>query len=104
MPPITSSRAGTRATQTSPLLKKPAKPVGSLFGLRRSSSNSEISNGCASFIGCRRDDATSRACGHARKSTVVAEQPFAVCEQIPDDQNVQPKHDEQPDFGMMNNL
>ena len=27
MPPMTSSRAGTRATQTSPLLKKPAFPL-----------------------------------------------------------------------------
>ena len=31
----------------------------------------------------------------------MAEQPFPVCKQIPDDQDVQCQHDEQADFWMM---
>src|ERR1039458_1683995 len=78
MPPITSSRAGTRATQTSPLLKNPAKPVGSLFGLRRRFSNSETSNGRAVFIDSM--------------GMMVPEQPVPVLEKIPDDQDVYGQH------------
>src|SRR5687768_1350897 len=50
MPPMTSSRAGTRVTQISPAAKKLARPEASLLGLRRSCSNSETSNGSSSFI------------------------------------------------------
>src|SRR4051812_20955943 len=49
MPPITSSRAGTRVTQTSPELKNPARPVRSLLGLRSSCSNSRASKGNDAF-------------------------------------------------------
>src|SRR5665647_129593 len=84
MPPITSSRAGTRATHTSPLLKKPAKPVGSLFGLRRSCSNSETSNGSAVFI----------------NSMVMPEQSVPIFKKIPDDQDVQPQQHGKTYFGM----
>src|ERR1041385_5069143 len=69
MPPITSSRAGTRVTQISPAVKKLAKPVGSLLGFCRSCSNSEISNGSSDFIVspiARRDDVGKNySAGHA---------------------------------------
>ena len=50
MPPMTSSRAGTRVTQISPAVKKLARPEASLLGFCRSCSNSEISNGKSSFM------------------------------------------------------
>src|SRR5665647_1843973 len=84
MPPITSSRAGTRATHTSPLLKKPAKPVGSLFGLRSRFSNSETSNGSAVFI----------------NSMVMPKQPAPIFKKIPDDQDVQRQQHGKTCFGM----
>src|ERR1035437_485929 len=86
MPPITSSRAGTRATHTSPLLKKPAKPVGSLFGLRSRFSNSETSNGSAVFINSM--------------VMVVPDDPGAVLEKIPDKRHVHRQHDGDAGFGM----
>jgi hypothetical protein len=36
---MTSKRAGTLVTTTSPLLKKPANPVGSLLGFFKNDSN-----------------------------------------------------------------
>src|ERR1017187_5033716 len=87
MPPSTSSRAGTRATQTSPLLKNPARPVGSPFGLRRSCSNSEISNGIASFIACRMMMPQAGVVVTREKSVVIVVVPDdsgAILEQIPD--------------------
>src|SRR5262245_42287583 len=49
MPPMTSSRAGTRVTQISPAPKKLARPEASLLGLHSNRSNSETSNGNSSF-------------------------------------------------------
>src|ERR1035441_7482035 len=87
MPPITSSRAGTRVTQTSPLLKKPAKPVGSLLGLRSRFSNSETSYGRAVFI-----------CSVVMM--VMPDDPGAVFKEIPDNRHVHRQHDGDADFGM----
>src|ERR1035437_1965985 len=90
MPPITSSRAGTRATHTSPLLKNPAKPVGSLFGLRSRFSNSETSNGSAGFI--------------SSMVMVVPDDPGAVLEEIPDNRHVHRQHNGDAGFRMRKNM
>src|ERR1039457_251150 len=101
MPPSTSSRAGTRATQTSPLLKKPARPVGSPFGLRRSCSNSEISNGVASFIGCHQTMPKAGGAVTRENSVVIVvvpDDPGAVLEQIPDNRHIQHQQNGDADF------
>src|ERR1017187_6436770 len=90
MPRITSSRAGTRATHTSPLLKNPAKPVGSLVGLRSRFSNSETSNGSAVFI--------------KLVVRVMPDDPGAVFEQIPDNRHVHRQHNGDADFRMRKNV
>src|SRR5436190_49206 len=71
MPPITSSRAGTRVTTISPALKNPASPVGSLLGRCSSRSNSSISYGSGNeFMSARKSQPRERA--RSRQSPAVA--------------------------------
>src|ERR1039457_5881738 len=101
MPPITSSRAGTRVTQISPAVKKLARPEASLLGFCRSCSNSEISNGVSAFMfkGFLTNVSPTLPNFFPQVTpenlmVMMAEESLAVAKQIPDDENVQRQNDQ----------